>query len=86
MGSQRSLLVSMSLRPSGRLHSCSSDKKHALVKGQGMLVIKKGRDEDHYCLPCAMKFVATAESRLSDLRRQIAATSNLAVGPGGGPQ
>lgn len=37
-----------------------------------MFVIKEGRDEKHYCLPCAQRFVATARKALDDLERSIA--------------
>lgn len=73
MGSQRSLLKSLSVRTSGKLHFCRSNKKHELTMGVGILVLKEGRNEHHYCLPCGLKFIANAQSGLSALDSKIRA-------------
>lgn len=37
-----------------------------------MFVVQEGRDEMHYCLPCAQRFVTTARKSLDDLGQSIA--------------
>lgn len=71
MGSQRSLLKSLSVDTAGRLHYCHSNKKHVLRKGDGIFIVKEGRSKTHYCLDCGQKFVATAQKNLEDLQAQI---------------
>lgn len=61
----------MSVRESGKQHSCRSNRKHPLAKGEIMLVIKEGQDERHYCRECSVKFVATAHEKLDDLAAQL---------------
>lgn len=64
----KSLLRRMTIRESGRLHRCRTSPKHALTKGQIMLVITENRAESHYCESCALKFIAVAETNLKDIR------------------
>ena len=71
MGSQKSLLRSMTVRTSGRRHPCRSNKRHLLPKGAVMLVIKEGQDERHYCVECSFKFIATAQGRLRELEAEL---------------
>ncbi|SJN12088.1 hypothetical protein FM113_13845 [Leucobacter sp. 7(1)] len=75
MGSQRSLLKSVSPGTAGRRHYCKGNKKHVIVKGDRILVIKIERDRFHYCLDCAGKFIATARTNLAELETELQATS-----------
>jgi hypothetical protein len=49
------------------MHSCRSNKKHLLDKGNVMLVVKDGQDERHYCTDCGLKFVTTARKNLDGI-------------------
>ena len=60
MGSQRSLLRSVSTGTAGKRHSCRSNAKHVLLKGDRILIVKIERDHFHYCVDCARKFIAIA--------------------------
>lgn len=71
MGSQRSLLRSLSAGTSGKRHACKANSKHVLLKGDPMLVVKIDRDSFHYCVACAGKFIATARDRLSELESEL---------------
>jgi len=71
MGKPRSLLRSLSIGTSGRRHSCKADEKHELLKGDRMLVVKIDRDDFHYCTDCALKFINTAQLKLSTLEEEI---------------
>lgn len=71
MGSQRSLLRSVSTGVAGKRHSCKSNSKHVLLKGDPILVVKIERDKFHYCLDCAHKFIATARDKLGELESQL---------------
>lgn len=54
-----------------RKHSCRGNEAHALVKDDRILIVKIGRDEFHYCRECAMKFIATARTKLSTLEEEL---------------
>lgn len=71
MGSAKSMLQRLSVSLAGRRHSCRSNQKHILIKGQAMLVLKENRDERHYCTECALKFINTAERELQRLKMQL---------------
>ena len=71
MSSQRSLLKSVAAGTAGRRHRCKSNAKHCLTKGDPILIVKIERNEYHYCVDCALKFVATARTRLSELEAHL---------------
>lgn len=71
MGSQRSLLRSLSAGTAGKRHSCKSNAKHVLLKGDPILIVKIERDAFHYCLDCADKFIANARTALSALETEL---------------
>jgi hypothetical protein len=71
MGRPRSLLRSLSVGTVGRRHACKASKDHALQKGDPMLVIKVERDEFHYCMSCAIAYMATARTALDELEAQL---------------
>lgn len=73
MSSQKSLLRSVSIRESGKMHQCRSNKRHLLSKGKIMLVVKEGQDERHYCADCGLKFVTTARKNLDDIELRLRA-------------
>lgn len=74
MGKQRSLLKSVSAGVAGRKHHCKGNKRHVLVKGDRILVIKIERDSFHYCLDCGLRFIATARTDLTRLEAELRAT------------
>lgn len=67
MGSDKSLLRRVSVRRSGRKHLCSRNKAHVLSKNNLMLVVTEGRNEKHYCVACAARFVKTAQGQLGQI-------------------
>ena len=71
MGSQRSRLKSVSAGTSGRQHQCKANSKHVLFKGDPVLVIKIARNKYHYCVDCALKFIATARTSLFELEADL---------------
>lgn len=71
MGRPRSLLRSVSITTAGRRHTCKSDDTHVLLKGDPILVVKIERDDFHYCIDCALKFIKTAQQRLSALEEEL---------------
>lgn len=71
MGSQRSLLRSVSSGTAGRKHSCRGNKSHPIVKGDSILIVKIERDNFHYCLDCAAKFIKTARLKLAALEKEL---------------
>lgn len=71
MGSQRSLLRSVSAGTAKRKHSCKGNKAHAIVKDDRILIVKIDRDDFHYCLNCAAKFIASARTKLSTLEEDL---------------
>lgn len=75
MGSQRSLLRSISAGTAKRKHNCKGNKAHPIVKGDRILIVKIDRDDFHYCLDCAAKFVMTARLRLTDLEVELLSSS-----------
>lgn len=74
MGSQRSLLKSLAASVAGRKHYCKGNRRHPILKGNRILVIKIERDRFHYCLECAHKFIATARKDLTTLEAELQAT------------
>lgn len=75
MGSQRSLLRSVSAGTAKRRHSCKGNKAHAIVKDDRILIVKIDRDDFHYCLDCATKFIATARTKLTTLEDELFGTA-----------
>jgi hypothetical protein len=71
VGSQRSLLRSVSAGTAKRRHSCKGNKAHIIVKDDHILIVKIDRDDFHYCLDCATKFIATARTRLTTLEDEL---------------
>ncbi|MFC4902730.1 hypothetical protein [Kocuria oceani] len=74
MGKQRSLLRSLTTGFAGRKHCCKGNKRHVILKGNRILVIKIERNSFHYCLDCALKFIATARKDLTALETELQAT------------
>lgn len=75
MSSQRSLLKSVRAGVAGRRHTCKGNKRHVILKGDRILVFKIERNEFHYCLDCAGKFISTARQNLTILESELAATT-----------
>ena len=71
MGKARSLLRSLSAGTAGRRHGCKANKDHVLFKGDTMLIVKIDRDEYHYCVDCAVAFIATARTNLTTLENAL---------------
>ncbi len=71
MGSERSLLRSVSAGTAGRKHNCKGNRGHHIVKGDRILIVKIDRDNFHYCLDCAAKFIETARVKLTALEREL---------------
>ena len=71
MAGQKSLVKSLDVGESGRLHRCRSNAKHSLPKGAVMLIVKEGQDARHYCADCGMKFIRTAHDALSQLEGRL---------------
>lgn len=78
MSNQRSLLRSVRTGIAGRAHKCRANAKHALAKGDPILVVKIERNEYHYCAACAVKFMNTARARLQDIEDDLTAVSSTA--------
>ncbi len=74
MGSQRSLLRSLTASVAGRKHYCKGNKRHVILKGDRILVIKIERDHFHYCLECGLRFIATARTDLTTIEAELRAT------------
>ena len=66
MGSQRSLLRSISAGIAGKLHYCKGNRK-----GDTILIVKIERDKFHYCRDCAQKFIAIARNDLAALENEL---------------
>jgi hypothetical protein len=73
MGSQRSLLKSAAAGIAGRKHYCKGNKRHIILKGDRILVMKIERNNPHYCLDCGLKFIATARKDLTALEADLQA-------------
>jgi hypothetical protein len=71
MGSQRSLLRSVSSGTAGKRHTCRSNANHVLLKGDRILIVKIERDYFHYCVDCARKFITTAREKLTSLESEL---------------
>ncbi len=71
MGKPRSLLRSVEVGTSGRRHNCKSNSEHVLLKGDPMLMVKIDRDTFHYCVKCAVLFIANARVRLTVLEEEL---------------
>jgi len=71
MAGDKSLLLTVSIRPAGRKHYCRRNKSHAILMGEGVVVIKKDRSELHYCLSCGRKFLETARKKIDILEIEI---------------
>jgi hypothetical protein len=74
----RSLIVSMEVTTAGRAHNCRQSDKHRIEKGMHRLTIKSDGDEHHYCIACAVSFLAKDMARLQEL---LAKTQALAASP-----
>lgn len=71
MGSQRQLVKNVSRATAGRLHTCHSNKKHILKKGDAIFVVKEDRNSTHYCVVCGLTFIATARKTLDEIEAQF---------------
>lgn len=70
--SNKSLMKNTFVGESGRAHACRRNKAHKLPKGTTILIVKEGRDEFHYCLPCASKLIGIARTALEQLETDTA--------------
>lgn len=71
MGSQRSLLKSVSTGVAKRRHYCKGNKNHQILKGDRILLLKIERSVFHYCAACTLSFIATAHTKLTALEAEI---------------
>ena len=71
MGSQRSLLKSVTAGVAGKRHHCKGNRNHMILKGDRILLLKIERNVYHYCVDCAHKFIATARSNLTALEAEF---------------
>ena len=70
--SNKNLLKTMSIGESRRIHYCRRNSAHELPKGAKILVVREGRDERHYCIPCARKLIGIAQFTLDKLQLDTA--------------
>ncbi|MCJ0907427.1 hypothetical protein [Rhodococcus sp. ARC_M6] len=71
MGSQRSLLKSVTTGVAGKRHYCKGNKNHEILKGDRILLLKIERNVFHYCAACTLSFIATAQNNLATLEAEI---------------
>jgi hypothetical protein len=55
----------------GKRHTCRSNANHLLLKGDRILIVKIERDDFHYCVDCARKFITTAREKLTSLDSEL---------------
>jgi hypothetical protein len=67
----KSLLVSMTITEAKQAHNCRFNKKHRIEKGDARLTIKQDRNDHHYCLSCARKFIAKDIERLRSIQVEV---------------
>lgn len=61
------LLVDIALHS----HGCHNNKNHQIIKGTKRLKVIEGRSEQHYCIECAKKFLATGIEELGKISSQL---------------
>ncbi len=86
MGKPRSLLLKLEIDQVAKRHSCQHSKTHVLTKGDRRLKVTVGRTDEHYCVPCARKFIQHAMDRLTVLDRQLADEAALADAVAASPE
>ena len=68
MGRPKSLVKNIYISKAKRAHSCKSDAKHKIQKGDQRLTVKEGQSERNYCMECGKRFIDLAIDELSKIR------------------
>jgi hypothetical protein len=71
MGSQRQLVKNISVASAGRRHYCHSNKRHVLLMGDPIFIVKEGRTPTHYCVSCGLQFITSARTKLDEIDAQL---------------
>ena len=72
MGRSKSFVTgSLAIDHAKRAHNCQHSKAHRISRGTPRLKVKVGRSTEHYCLACALKFVASDIEKLKKLEESI---------------
>jgi len=71
MARPKSLVVPLSVDQALKRHVCQHNDKHVIAKGDLRLKIAVGRSYEHYCVPCARKFIAHGVERLIELDKEL---------------
>lgn len=69
--SQKSLTKNICIENALRSHRCRFNEKHIISKGDQRLRVKEGRNEFHYCIECARKFLQNDLEKLKRVLAQI---------------
>ena len=67
----KSLVKTVEITVAGRLHSCRSNERHPIRKGQQRLTVRGDGNPKHYCLECGRRFIDNGIAALQELREQI---------------
>jgi hypothetical protein len=70
----RSLLLSIEVRPAGRLSRCAHNRAHTIPRGQLRFVVKNpgpASPERGYCRRCAIQMLKKAQGDLEELEDQL---------------
>lgn len=70
MGRPKSLIKNIQITEAKRTHSCKSNNKHKILKGNLRITVKEGQNERNYCIDCGKRFIELAINELDELRKK----------------
>ena len=68
MGRPKSLVKNIYVSKAKRAHTCKSNAKHKIQKGDHRLTVKEGQSERNYCMDCGKQFLDLAIEELQSIR------------------
>lgn len=78
MGKAKVLHRKLKLDEAGKSHKCQHNKNHPIKKGDKRLKVTEGRTDEHYCLACAERFLASSIESLQCLLKEVVASTKNA--------
>lgn len=70
MGRPKSLIKNIQITEAKRAHSCKSNSKHKILKGDLRITVKEGQNERNYCIECGKRFIELAINELCELQKK----------------
>jgi phosphoribosylformylglycinamidine (FGAM) synthase-like amidotransferase family enzyme len=67
----KSVLKRLQVDTAQRSHYCQHVRSHRILQGQKRLKLIVNRNEEHFCIDCALQIIEADIKKLQDLKEQL---------------